>query len=77
MSGKMTIVINHGSVHHAPGTEISIDTVEEGVPADVYWRRRLRDAEIDGCIEVKTTPKVGAKKSRKSVDLKIEDGGEI
>lgn len=25
---------------------------EHGMPLDKYWRNRLRDAKIDGCIEV-------------------------
>lgn len=23
-----------------------------GLPIDVYWRRRLKDAELDGCVQI-------------------------
>jgi hypothetical protein len=42
-----------------PGADFVIDCDENGTPKDLKWRRRVRDAEIDGCIEkkVKTTKK--------------------
>ena len=40
------------------GHEIEVETDKEGIPLDKFWRRRLRDSEIDNCVE-----KVVAKKS--------------
>jgi len=30
----------------------AIDCDETGMPLDKYWRNRLRDAQIDGCVEI-------------------------
>ncbi len=33
-------------------TIVTLRTDSHGTPLDSYWRRRLRDAEIDGCVEI-------------------------
>ncbi len=33
------------------GTELEIVDID-GIPVDRYWRNRLEDSKIDGCIEV-------------------------
>lgn len=38
---------------HAAGATITVKDIG-GVPTDPFWRRRIRDAEIDGCVEVKS-----------------------
>lgn len=43
---------------YAAGREISIEADRSGVPLDKFWRRRLKDAEIDDCVcVVKNRPK--------------------
>jgi len=32
-----------------PGEQFAIDCDEDGVPTDIYWRRRLRDEEVHNC----------------------------
>ena len=50
---------------HTAGDVISIECrIVGGAPKDRYWRRRLRDAEIDGCM-IKL-PKVRKEKPAKS-----------
>lgn len=34
------------------GQEVTIQTDRSGVPLEKFWRRRLKDAETDNCIEV-------------------------
>jgi len=37
--------------------EIEIKTDSKGVPLSQFWRRRLKDAEIDSCLTVLSTAK--------------------
>jgi len=68
MAGRMEIEIVHGFVDHRPGDIITVETVAPGVPKDLYWRRRLKDAAVDGCVKVSKP----AKKTKKSAEV---DGG--
>jgi hypothetical protein len=42
-----------------PGADFVIDCDENGTPKELKWRRRMKDAILDNCIEkkVKTTKK--------------------
>lgn len=44
---------------YAEGAQIEIKTDKDGTPLDRYWRDRIKDAAIDGCVEF-----VDAKKSK-------------
>lgn len=49
-----------------PGGVLRVKADRDGVPLDKYWRNRLRDAPIDGCVEiVKAAP---APKKAKEVE---------
>ena len=37
---------------HPAGTIINIKANKDGVPLDKYWRDRLKDSAIDGCVEI-------------------------
>lgn len=37
---------------HKPGDEVEIPVFEDGAPTQLFWRRRLRDAERDGCVSI-------------------------
>lgn len=37
---------------YAAGSVIDIETDASGIPLDKFWRKRLKDAKIDQCIEV-------------------------
>lgn len=46
-----------------PGAKITLQADENGLPTGVtgqYWRKVLKDAEVDGCVEVVKSKK-GAK----------------
>ena len=40
----------------SPGQVVKVPADERGIPLDLHWRRRLKDSEIDGCIEVVVDP---------------------
>lgn len=68
----MEIEIVHGFTKHEAGDIVKVETVAKGVPKDVYWRRRIRDAKIDGCIKI-----VGpVKKNSKAKAVKADEGTE-
>jgi len=48
---------------HDAGSIVRIKTDKDGTPVDVYWRRRLNDAETDGCVEFHEEVKTPAKKT--------------
>jgi len=47
----MRIKINNVALGVPVDTIIEVDGVN-GVPVDIFWRRRLKDAAIDKCCEV-------------------------
>lgn len=43
-----------------PGAKLEIDVDDKNVPKDQQWRRRLKDAKVDECVElIKTKKKKG------------------
>lgn len=46
-----TIKLKINNVPKHSGT-ITVQADENGLPVDKFWRNRLADAEIDGCVEV-------------------------
>lgn len=36
---------------HDAGAEIRVKTDKNGTILDPYWRRRVRDSKVDGCVE--------------------------
>ena len=55
------LVINAPLKDYRVGQEIEIEVDQDGVPLGRYWRDRLKEAEIDGCVEFAKTSK-GSKK---------------
>lgn len=41
-------------INNVPGYSgtINVTICPNGVPCDKFWRNRLKDAQIDGCVEV-------------------------
>jgi len=59
------IKCNTKILKHEEGSRVQVKSVN-GVPTDSFWRRRLADAEIDGCCEVfSDAPVKEEKKSEK------------
>lgn len=52
MGNSIRLRINVPLLGHAAGSEIDIPSKADGSPAELFWRRRLRDARADGCVTV-------------------------
>jgi len=50
----MKIKLKVGFAGYAEGQEITIED-ENGIPTSHFWRRRLKDAEIDNSVEIVQT----------------------
>lgn len=46
------IRVKHGIAGRESGEVVKVEARENGDPEDLFWRRRLRDARVDGCCEV-------------------------
>lgn len=60
--GKILLRLNVALLGHPAGSTIEIPAKEDGSPAELFWRRRLRDSARDGCVEV-VSPKVPKSKT--------------
>ena len=48
----MKIKLNAPMQGYEAGREVTIECDSSGVPLKKFWRRRLKDAKIDNCLEV-------------------------
>ena len=62
----MKLKLNCDLNGHKKGTIIKVND-NNGIPLDSFWRRRLKDAEIDNCVEIVevSKPKKGVKNANK------------
>jgi len=60
---KVKLKLNTPLRGHKAGNIVTVKADDNGNVLDSYWRRRLKDAETDGCVEVVKE----SKKSKKSV----------
>lgn len=62
----MKIKLNTDLNGYKSGQEITIKS-ENGIPLDSYWRARVKDSKLDGCLNVieKTCQKKHIKKQKK------------
>jgi hypothetical protein len=64
----MNVTINNEALAKALGKTAGavVDVkCKNGVPVDKYWRGRLKDAEIDGCVSI-----LGKKKEKATQEAK-------
>lgn len=52
MKGRIKLRVKGTIPGHAPGSIVEVVTDDRGIPLDAQWRRRLKDAAIDECVEV-------------------------
>ena len=52
MSKNIMIKIKKAVRGYPVDATVRVRVDKDGIPVDVYWRRRLKDAESDNCIEV-------------------------
>ncbi len=67
---KVKLKINIPMLGMRTGDEAVIDTDKNGIPLDKFWRRRLKDSQIDGCVEVVVEKAQEAKSIQKQEQLK-------
>lgn len=48
----MKLKLNQPMKGYEAGREVVVQTDANGVPLEKFWRRRIRDAKIDNCVEV-------------------------
>jgi len=48
----MKVKLNTPMQGYEAGREVTIECDSSGVPLQKFWRRRLKDAKIDNCVEV-------------------------
>ena len=48
----MKIKLNQPMKCYEAGRTLVIQTDADGLPLEKFWRRRIKDAEIDNCVEV-------------------------
>lgn len=70
-SKRIKIKINKAFSNFEKGQVLEVDAFDDGVPTDIFWRRRLNDAERDECCEV-----VSSGKTEKASRDKPASGGE-
>jgi hypothetical protein len=59
----MKLKLNQPMKGYEAGREITVQTDSNGIPLEKFWRRRLRDAQIDNCVEVVKPSKTKREKS--------------
>ena len=64
MADTLRLRINVPMLGHAAGSVIEVPAKPDGSPTQLFWRRRLRDANRavggDGCVTVVDAPKASA-----------------
>lgn len=60
----MKLKLNQPMKGYESGREVTVKTDASGIPLEKFWRRRLKDAAIDNCVEVvkASKPKQGKTK---------------
>ena len=49
---KIKIKINKPVGTYIVDQIVEVDADEKGIPTDSFWRERLKDSKIDGCVEI-------------------------
>lgn len=57
MTKKVQYIVNKPVHGYKIGQKVTLEVDTNGVPLDRLWRRRVRDARLDGCIEKFVPPK--------------------
>lgn len=76
MTNHIKIKLNYSFSFRKKGDIIAIKVDENGVPLDIYWRKRFNDAKTDNCIEIVDEPVSSSsapKKEKKSKENVKED----
>lgn len=50
-------IITHKGIKYLPGQKVNVKCDDYGIPLDSFWRKRLKDSQIDNCLEITKTKK--------------------
>lgn len=67
----MKLKLNHSMLWHKKGDIIEVKEID-GQPSDLYWRRRIKDAKIDNCVEIVSELPKHEKKELKEIKSEIK-----
>lgn len=71
----MKLTFNADLRGYKAGTQINIKTDDRGMPVEKYYRRRLKDAGFDNCIELADIKKLKSEKPKQEKPKK--DKGDV
>ena len=60
----MKLKLNRNLALHEAGDIVDVEAVD-GIPVNIYWRKRLKDSQFDNCVEIIEEKKVVRKKIAK------------
>ena len=72
MSDKIRLKVNGTIPGYPAGQVVAVEVDEHGTPLEELWRRRLKDAKIDGCVEVVPDPQPEPKAPSKSQQRRLK-----
>lgn len=58
---------------HDAGATVKIKTDKNGIALDPYWRRRVVDSRLDGCVEFVDNKKVRNETKKQIKEVSAED----
>lgn len=62
MRNEILIEIKGTLPPFAKGQKVRVETDKNRIPLDKFWRDRLKDAEVDGCVSIVSEKKSKPKK---------------
>lgn len=68
---KISLKINKKFGMYKKGDIVTLDADAMGFPQSIMWRNRLRDAPIDGCVEIVKSD--GDKKKSRKTEVAEKD----
>lgn len=66
---QITLEINQRLGNRQKGQTITLETDSEGTPLDAFWRKKLKDSAIDGCVSIQ---KKRAKQAKPKGEAEIQ-----
>lgn len=73
MPKKVNYIVNKPVHGFRVGQTVALGVDGNGVPIDRLWRRRVRDAKIDGCLTVAVVPKTKEQSKSKTRTAKEDE----
>lgn len=62
---NIKLKVNFTDKNYKSGTVVKVRCDDKGIPLSHFWRKRIKDAEIDNCVELIKPPKTVKARSDK------------